>query len=75
MKGNQYIPANPYIALADLNMDWEQKDVEKFDFLWKSDLSMKEIAKRLKKSHDEVAVIILDRARKGKIKPRKNGIW
>ncbi|OIJ12684.1 hypothetical protein BKP37_12850 [Anaerobacillus alkalilacustris] len=75
MKRNNIIPFNPYIALSDVNMDWEHKDVEKFETLWKEGISLKEIARKLKRTHDEVGVIIMDRARKGKIKPRKNGIW
>lgn len=74
MKGNCYIPANPYIVLEDLNMDWDKEDVKKFDYLWKEGRSIQEIAKRFKRQQDEIAVIILDRSRKGKISKRKNGI-
>lgn len=69
------IPNNPYIALEDLNFDWSVKDIEKFDALWREGKPLQEIAKILKRPQDEIAVIILDRARKGKIAKRKFGIF
>ena len=69
------IPINPYIALEDLNFDWALKDIQKFDHLWNEGKSLQEIARILKRPQDEIVVIILDRARKGKIQKRKNGIF
>lgn len=76
MKKYNIIPEAPcYIALSDLNFDWDHSEVIKFENLWNKGLSLQEIAFKLKRNQDEIAVIILDRARKGKIKKRKNGIF
>jgi fructose-1,6-bisphosphatase/sedoheptulose 1,7-bisphosphatase-like protein len=63
-----------YIACEDMDFVWSEKDVSRFDFFWNNGLGIEKIAKRLKRDIDEVVILIMDRARKGYIKPRKGGL-
>lgn len=66
-----------YIALEDLpiNFFWTPKEVGWFDQLWKEGWSITYIAETLERNPIDVALLIMDRNYKKKIKPRKNGIW
>lgn len=64
-----------YIALEEVNMIWTPKEVGWFDDMWRSGSSLLFIAAKLKRKPLEVALLIMDRELKGKIKPRKRGIW
>lgn len=64
-----------YIALENLNFLWDEDEVFKFREMWEEGLSLPAIAKELKRKQNEVAVLILDQAEKGKIQPRKGGVW
>lgn len=64
-----------YIALEETNFTWSMEQVEEFETMWKEGHSLVEIAKHFKRTHEEVAVLIMDRALSKSIKPRKNGIF
>lgn len=66
-----------YYALDDcdshgISLDWYEEDVEEVDRLYTNGLTVKQIAKHFKRNIDDVAILIIDRAIKGKIKPRRN---
>lgn len=64
-----------YYALDDcdshgISLDWYEEDVEEVDRLYTNGLTVKQIAKHFKRNIDDVAILIIDRAIKGKIKPK-----
>ena len=63
-----------YIALSELDFSWYPGEVERVKKLWAYGLHIADIAERLERDIDEVAVLIMDLARKNKIRRRKNGI-
>lgn len=63
-----------YIALEDINFDWRDKEVQKVRMMWESDYPIKDIAKKLRRPIDDVAMLIYDQALKRKIKPREGGL-
>lgn len=63
-----------YIALYDLNFDWLETEIVRFEEMWRAGVSVKQIAKVLQRDPDEVVILAMDRARKGKIAPRKCGL-
>lgn len=64
-----------YIAIEDLDCVWDIDHVKDFEYLWNEGHTLSDIAKYLKRDIDEVAILLLDRARKGKVKSRESGIW
>ncbi|KAB2328954.1 helix-turn-helix domain-containing protein [Cytobacillus depressus] len=65
----------PYIALEELNFFWDQNEISEFDKLWAEGASLYELMERFNRNHAEVAVLIMDRSLKGKIKERKYGLF
>jgi predicted regulator of amino acid metabolism with ACT domain len=63
-----------YIALSELDFSWYPGEVEKIKKLWAYGLHIAKIAEMLERDIDEVAVLIMDLARKNKIRRRKNGV-
>jgi hypothetical protein len=66
---------NTYIALEELDFTWSMEEVFEFEKMWNEGKSLMEIAEHFGRTHEEVAVLIMDRALKGKIKKRESGIW
>lgn len=64
-----------YIAHEHAGLDWDPKEVIKFDRLWNQGASYKEMARTLKRPQMDVTLLILDRAEKGYIKQRYGGIF
>ncbi len=62
-----------YVACDDLNFDWYVQDVATFDHMWVEGLSVDSIAEAFKRPVDEIAILVLDRARKGGIDIRAGG--
>ena len=63
-----------YIALSELDFSWYHAEVEKIKKLWAYGLHIAKIAEMLERDIDEVAVLIMDLARRGVIGRRKNGV-
>jgi hypothetical protein len=65
-----------YMALDDddINFFWDEKEVMRFDELWKNGTNILDIAEFFNRDPDEVVVLAIDRARKGFIGKRKGGI-
>jgi hypothetical protein len=64
-----------YIALEEINFLWSLSEVLEFDQLWNDGYSIEYMADYFNRKPIEVLLLALDRAEKGKIKERKNGIW
>ena len=62
-----------YIALEDLDFMWDHADVETVKRMWNKGISLDSIAETTKRERDEVAVLIMDLARKEEIVLRTSG--
>ncbi len=63
------------IILEDLNFQWEVKKIKKVKKLWNDGTSFKEIVKEVGREEDEVFLLLLHLARKGRIESRAGYIW
>ncbi|UOF90822.1 helix-turn-helix domain containing protein [Fodinisporobacter ferrooxydans] len=64
-----------YIALEDMDFIWDMKDIERVERMWEDGISIQAMSRRLDRDTDEIAVLIIDRVRKEKIKPRREGVF
>lgn len=64
-----------YIACEDLDFVWDEHDLIEFINDWKSGKSIFQLADRFQREQDEIAILILDLARKGMIDKREGGIF
>lgn len=62
------------IALDDMDFSWFPAEVNKVKSLWDFGWHIADIAKTVKRNQDEVALLIMHLARKGKIQKRKGGV-
>ncbi|PTM58358.1 helix-turn-helix domain containing protein [Desmospora activa] len=62
-----------YIACDDLDFGWTQQELHIFREMWEKGKPGYEIAKTLKRSRDEIGILIIDQTRQGMISPRKGG--
>ena len=63
-----------YIALSELDFSWYRGEVEQVAQLWRKGMPVADIAEKMKRDIDEVAILIMDLARRDVIEPRKNGV-
>ncbi|ANB66178.1 hypothetical protein GFC29_3849 (plasmid) [Anoxybacillus sp. B7M1] len=56
-----------YILFENVDFYWDQRDVLLFDRLWENGRSIKNIAAHFDRDEDEIALLVIDRARKGRI--------
>jgi hypothetical protein len=64
-----------YIALEEIDFIWSLEDVHEFDEMWKHGIKqgktaeelIPEIAEYFGRTHEEIAVLVMDRGMKGKI--------
>ena len=68
-------PVPLHIALADLDFSWYPHEVLKVRKMWQAGANIEDIAKAVKRDCDEVAVLLIDLARDGKIQRRRLGIY
>lgn len=64
-----------YIACERFDFLWTKDDVKDFQRLWEEGCSIQKLSQRFNRSQEEVALLVIDRASRGRIKPRKNGIF
>ncbi len=66
-----------YTALGDGNFDftWYPHEVTDIIRMWEKGRHISDIAEAVDRDTDEVAVLIIDLARKGKIGYRENGVY
>ncbi len=62
------------IALEDLDFTWFPSEIALVKTMWDFDYHIADIAAKVKRDQDEVAVLIMHLARKGKIEYRKRGV-
>lgn len=63
------------IALEGLDFTWFPEEAEKVKKLWRAGWHIGYIAEQTQRDQDEVAVLIMHLARKGKIKYRNTGVF
>ena len=68
-------PVPLHIALADLDFSWYTHEVLKVRKMWQTGVHIEDIAKAVNRDCDEVAVLLIDLARDGKIQRRRLGIY
>lgn len=63
------------IACEELNYVWQPEKVREFREMWKGGEDIREIAKYLKRKPEEVAILVMDQAKRGNIQKRPTGIF
>jgi hypothetical protein len=73
----KYKPGETYNALDDLDIEfrWTQKQVEEFDRMWGEGCSLHSIAHHFNRTCLETSLLLVDRAEKGYVESRKQGIF
>lgn len=64
-----------YIPLEDLNWEWLTRDIAIVIGLWNQGEPIDRIAKLVRRSVDETAILLMDLRRKGLINLRKGGVY
>jgi len=64
-----------YIACTDMDFSWKQAEIDYVIQEWKAGTHISDIADGLGRDVDEVAILLMDLARKRKILPRENGVF
>lgn len=64
-----------YLPLEDIDLIWDERDLPKIRELWEENFSIWEIAEEFDRDPIAVAVLIIDQARKNKIKRRTWGMF
>lgn len=59
----------------NVNLVFEEVDIAMFINYWNEGLSIKKIAKQLKRKPLEIALLVMDRAEVGEIEQRNTGIY
>ena len=60
---------------VDIDFSFTTAQVEKVEELWGQGESLEAISEQVRRKPLEVALLIMDRAEREKIQPRKNGIF
>lgn len=68
-------PVPLHIALADLDFSWYPHEVLKVQKMWQTGAHIEDIAEAVNRNCDEVAILLIDLARRGKIQRRRLGIY
>ncbi len=72
-------PSGPVITyrriLEDMNRDWRLDQIEQVRQWWVEGVPLGEMAERLKRDPDEVALLIMHLARQGELEPRPGGCF
>ena len=64
-----------YIALDDLNFAWLEDEVATVITMYSAGCPVWEIAEKLGRPQEEVALLIMDLSRKKAIEPRRHGVY
>ncbi|MGG1639897.1 hypothetical protein ACIFQM_01105 [Paenibacillus sp. NRS-1782] len=56
-----------------MDFTWDQRQVQQFDEMWESGMSLQQIGKEFGRDPDEVVLLAVDRARKSIIHNRSGG--
>ncbi|QDH23489.1 helix-turn-helix domain containing protein [Saccharibacillus brassicae] len=63
-----------HIACEDYDFAWTDKQVQRFLEMWRSGLTIRQIAEHFDRDPDEVVLLVMDQAKLGNINPRPGGI-
>ncbi|WP_187445560.1 hypothetical protein [Bacillus infantis] len=63
-----------FLEHSRVNFIWGEREVEDFEEFWYSGYTLQAIAKKLKRHYLDVALLVLDRKRKGRIEVRESGL-
>ena len=61
----------PHVILIDAKFIWSQEEVEDFRSMWECGLSLFEIAEQMNEDPDDIALLVIDQAKKRKIGGQK----
>lgn len=64
-----------YLAGQDWDFVWDERDVLEAEKMYKEGLSLWDMARAFSRHPIEMAILIMDRAEKGHIEPRKRGAF
>ncbi len=64
-----------YIACADWDFSWTKAEIQEVIQDWGQGVHISDIAKRIHRDADEVAILIMDLVRQKRIKTRKGGAF
>ncbi|MED4914342.1 hypothetical protein [Parageobacillus thermoglucosidasius] len=64
-----------YVVLEEFHLEWKTSDILMFQKFWYRGFSLKWIAEYFGRDIDEMAVVVMDQARRGYIRPRPSGIF
>lgn len=65
---------NIYLACDELDFTWGVEEIYRFEELWKQGKDLTSIAKEFNRDPDELAILVIDRARQGRIEQREGGL-
>lgn len=64
-----------YFDLDGMDIEWHsKKEILEFDKLWNEGTTLQQLMEHFNRDADQIAIHVIDRARRGYIIPRKNGI-
>lgn len=64
-----------YIACEEMDFIWTETEVSIVERMWREGYDIRVIARDVKRDIDEVALLVMDRARRKRIRLRKTGIF
>lgn len=64
-----------YVACMDMDFSWTDVEVQRVTAWWRNGLPLPEMADRLDRDCDEVAILVMDLRRRGRIEKRDGGVW
>lgn len=64
-----------HVALENLNFLWDEAIINQVKEMWRDGVSLEDIAEKVNRDPDEVAILLIDQRRKNKIKLRTLGLW
>lgn len=76
MRGDKCAPPEPlYIAMEDLDFTFYHFEIADVIEMWVDGRTLDEISRKMKRDPDEVAILLMDLARKKKIPKRQDGVF
>lgn len=58
----------------ELNLVFVEEELQTFRELWENDISLKKIAKKMRRHPSEIALLVFDHAERGLIENRQQGL-
>lgn len=68
-------PKEQYIALMDLDFSWSPTEINTVKCMWREDKHIADISETIGRDQDEIAVLLIDLSRQGKIERRERGVY